>query len=89
MNDQLQQLEFEQRIQALEDRYELEKEKVNNMPQFYGPTDIMEMLDVAKPTAYQIMKELNDELEKDGFLVRAGRVSARYFNERYGLEAKE
>ena len=85
MNDQLQQLEFEQRIQALEDKYK----GVNNTPQFYGPTDIMEMLDVAKSKAYQIIKELNNELKKDGFLVKSGRVSARYFNERYGLDEKE
>ena len=59
------------------------------MPKFYGPTDIMGMLDVSKPKAYQVMKELNDELEKDGFLVRPGRVSAKHFNKRYGLEEKE
>ena len=59
------------------------------MPKFYGPTDIMGILDVAKPTAYKIMRTLNEELEKEGYLVMKGRVSAKHFNRRYGLEDKK
>ena len=59
------------------------------MPKFYGPTDIMGILDVSKTTAYAIMSDLNQELKDDGFLVKKGRVSVKYFNKRYGIEEKE
>lgn len=35
------------------------------------------------------MKDLNQELEDKDFLVCRGRVSAKYFNERFGIEEKE
>ena len=43
--------------------------------------DVAELLGVSRSTAYRIIKRLNDELEKNGKLTVAGKVSARYFYE--------
>ena len=44
-------------------------------------------LDVSKPYAYKIIRQLNDELKAKGFITIAGRVNRQYFNERlYGAE---
>lgn len=40
-------------------------------------------LGVSKPKAYQIIKQLNDELKKNGFIVIPGRVSRAYFKEKW------
>lgn len=44
--------------------------------------EVMELCDVSESHAYRIMKQLNDELEKRGFVTTAGRVSRKYFMER-------
>ena len=47
-------------------------------------------LDVSKPYAYKIIRQLNEELKAKGFITIAGRVNRQYFNERlYGAERKE
>ena len=56
---------------------------------FYVATDIMEMLTVKKWKAYEIMKTLNRELEEKGYFTQAGRVSAKYFEQRFFLEVSE
>ena len=45
--------------------------------------EVMSCFDCCKSKAYQIIKSLNDELDKKGFLTYPGRVSRRYFNERF------
>ena len=52
---------------------------------FYRAADIMEELDCSAAYAYQIIRELNAELKKKGFLTASGRVPAVYFLERYGI----
>ena len=48
--------------------------------------ELAEMLDVSVGHAYQ----LNQELEKEGFLVIAGKVPRRYFEKRqYGFSVQE
>lgn len=54
------------------------KEKI-----YYTADDIVELLGVAKPTAYKIIQQLNKELKEQGYIVVAGRISKRYFDERY------
>lgn len=49
---------------------------------FYRVEDVMEMLEVKETKAYQIMRQLNDELKQKGKLTVAGRVSKKYFDER-------
>ena len=45
--------------------------------------DIKEVLLVSDTKAYQIIKQLNEELQKKGYLTVRGKVSAAYFNERF------
>lgn len=44
--------------------------------------DIAEMCDISEGKAYQIIRQLNDELKAKGFLVFRGRVSRAYFMEK-------
>lgn len=46
--------------------------------------DIMELFGCSKSRAYKVISELNHELERKGFLYVRGRVSRKYFEERYG-----
>lgn len=50
---------------------------------FYNADDISVILTVSKPTAYRIIKWLNDELSKKGFIVVSGRVPKKYFDEKF------
>ena len=53
----------------------------------YTADDLVEMLRVSKAKAYQIIKLLNEELEKNNYITLQGKVSRAYFNERwYGLK---
>lgn len=45
----------------------------------------MKILDVKETKAYKIIKELNQELEKKGYITVAGRVPRKYFFERCGV----
>ena len=55
---------------------------------FYRAADIMDELDCSAAYAYQVIRELNAELKKKGFLTASGRVPAVYFWERYGIQRK-
>ncbi|MED0689928.1 transcriptional regulator [Bacillus licheniformis] len=50
--------------------------------EFYKVEDVMRMLDVKQTKAYSIIRQLNKELEAQGKIVVAGRVSKKYFDER-------
>lgn len=50
---------------------------------FYRVKDVMKILDVSESKAYQVIQQLNKELEDMGKLTIAGRVSAKYFEERF------
>ena len=45
--------------------------------------EVQSYFECSRTKAYDIIKQLNDELKAKGFLTYAGRVSRRYFNERY------
>lgn len=51
---------------------------------FLYVADIMELFGCSRAKAYQVISELNHELERKGFLYVRGRVSRKYFEERYG-----
>lgn len=52
--------------------------------------DISEICGISVSKAYQIIRQLNEELKKSGYLTFAGRVSTTYFNERmYGMGERE
>ena len=53
---------------------------------FMKAEEIQEELGISKTYAYKIIKELNGELEKMGYKTLAGRVSCKFFNEKfYGI----
>lgn len=49
--------------------------------------EVAEILDVAVSTAYKIIRGLNNELKTAGYKTFSGRVSKKYFYERFGLKA--
>lgn len=51
-------------------------------------SELSEMLDVSVGHAYKIIRRMNQELQKEGYLVIAGKVPKRYFEKRwYGYGA--
>lgn len=54
---------------------------------FYRVDDVMRLLGYSRSKSYKIIAQLNRELETAGFCTCDGRVSRRYFDKRYGLEA--
>lgn len=54
---------------------------------FITAADMAEILGISKPYAYKIIKQLNEELEAKGFITIPGRISKKYFEEKfYGVE---
>lgn len=52
---------------------------------FMNVNDVAEIMSVSVPMAYKIIHKLNEELQAQGYLTVAGRVSRRYFEEKvYG-----
>jgi len=49
-------------------------------------SEVAEIMEVSERTGYNIIKQLNSELESKGFLIRPGRIPRKYFFERTGLE---
>lgn len=52
---------------------------------FINADEVAEIFEVTKPIAYKKIAELNKELKNQGFRTLQGKVSRKYFNERYGL----
>lgn len=56
-----------------------------NEIKFFDVNDVGKMLGVGKSKAYQVIRKLNKELEKNGYLIVAGKIPKKYFLERiYG-----
>lgn len=47
---------------------------------------VKELLKVPQATAYQVIRDLNKELNNKGYLTIRGRVEETYLRERYRLE---
>ena len=53
---------------------------------YYTAADVRKMLGVSRGKAYQLIKELNEELEQRGYIVLAGKVPMKLFAEKvYGM----
>lgn len=50
---------------------------------FYTADDVAELLTISRPTAYCIIRKLNDELAEKGFIIISGRVPKKYFDEKF------
>lgn len=44
---------------------------------------VAELLGISKSKAYTIVRELNEELSAKGFITVAGRVSRKFFEEKF------
>lgn len=44
--------------------------------------EVMELCNCSESHAYRIMRELNEELQKKGYVTVAGRISRKYLMER-------
>ena len=60
------------------------------MNTFMNVEDVMKALDVSQSFAYKMIRQLNAELKQKGYITIAGKVSTKYFNEKfYGNNTKE
>ena len=60
------------------------------MNTFINVEDVMKALDVSQSFAYKMIRQLNAELKQKGYITIAGKVSTKYFNEKfYGNTTKE
>ena len=56
---------------------------------FIRAEDVAQELNVSKPYAYKLIRQLNEELKAKGFITIAGRVNRQYFYERLYGAGKE
>ena len=57
---------------------------------FISVKEMMTALSVSESKAYSISRQLNKELAEQGYLVIPGRVSRKYFEERfYGIDTEK
>ena len=53
---------------------------------FVTAGEVAQELGVSKPFAYKLVRQMNEELEEKGFITIAGRVSRKYYEEKfYGM----
>ena len=69
----------------------LNKEVLNVAKElFVRAEEVSQELGISKPYAYKLVREMNEELRQKGFLTIPGRVSRRYFEEKfYGLRDRQ
>ncbi len=53
----------------------------NNL--FVTAGEVAQDLGVSKPFAYKLVRQMNEELEAKGFMTIAGRVSRKYYEEKF------
>lgn len=63
-----------------------EGEQLLNNTLFVTAGEIAKELGISKPFAYKLVRQMNEELEAKGFLTISGRVSRKYYEEKfYGI----
>lgn len=50
---------------------------------YYTAAEISEMIGVSLAKAYKIVKELNSELDANGYIVISGKIPIRFFEEKW------
>ena len=63
----------------------LKKEGIimNNDKIFLSADDVAEELNISKRFAYKLIRNLNSELKAKGFVTISGKLSRKYFQERF------
>lgn len=51
--------------------------------QLLGATELAKILGMSKPYCYKVIANLNEQLEKDGYMTVRGKVSKVYFEEKF------
>ncbi len=55
---------------------------------FLNANDVAEYMGISIPTAYKIIRKLNDELKAKGYITVSGKLSKTYFEHKvYGIIA--
>lgn len=55
--------------------------------QFVTAKEVSEALGISRSKAYQIVREMNNELKREGYITVAGKCPVRYFEKKfYGVE---
>ena len=55
--------------------------------QYITPQEVADVVGISIGKAYKIIRQLNDELKKEGYITVAGKCSLQYFKEKvYGFE---
>ncbi|MGN1401621.1 MAG: ICEBs1 excisionase [Bacillus sp. (in: firmicutes)] len=58
--------------------------------QFVTAKEVSEVLGISRSKAYQIVREMNNELKREGYITVAGKCPVRYFEKKfYGFEVEE
>ena len=55
--------------------------KIGGM-KFLGVQDLMQLLGRSESYCYKVIRELNQELKKKGYMINPGRIPEQYFYER-------
>lgn len=55
----------------------------SNRSLFLTALELSEVLGISKPYAYRIIRQLNEELRKQGYLTIRGKINRKYFYERF------
>lgn len=56
------------------------------MKYFLTADDICEILGIGKQKAYKIIREINNELKAQGYMIVQGRVNKKRFFEKVGIK---
>lgn len=67
----------------------LKERKMFMENKFIRVDEVAKELEVSKPYAYKLIRQLNEELKAKGFITVSGRVNRQYFNERLYGAGKE
>lgn len=50
---------------------------------YFTAREVAEMLGISRGQAYKLVKSMNEELAKQGYIVIAGKVPKKYFSDHY------
>lgn len=53
---------------------------------YYTAMEVAEMLGISRTKAYKLVRDMNEELAKQGYIVVSGKIPKKYLHEKcYGL----
>lgn len=58
------------------------RKETKGLSRYVRVEEVMELCNCSESHAYRIMRDLNEELRKKGYVTTAGRVSRKYLMER-------